>query len=330
MSHLQKKSIFFICIYLKQFWTAEKAAIFWENVTKNLLFSLWYLIFSVLTNCELDPDPHSDTYSTVFWKLLPPALRIHDILVWIRIRGWSMPLTNGFGSGFGSVSWYFRHWPLRSRQKLIYKKVFCLLLFEATFISFSKIKGPIEVKKTVGIMVFLTIFAWWWKDLDPYLWLVDPDPDPDPGGQNHTDPQHWLPRFHCMVPNNLFLFSENKTSTLPSSHLRPPQPCQRLPYHLCLLPILPHPLQPPLRHPPLPPPRFALRPLGPRHPQHTLASQYRLRPRLVRRPRASPLLPFRILPPPLWRLEKRRRERGRHVTDLRFRSWNPSKICPAG
>jgi hypothetical protein len=32
------------------------------------------------------------------------VLQIHDILVWIRIRG-SMPLTNG--SGFGSC--YFRH-----------------------------------------------------------------------------------------------------------------------------------------------------------------------------------------------------------------------------
>jgi hypothetical protein len=38
------------------------------------------------------------------------VLRIHDILVriWIRIRG-SMPLTNGFGSGCGSGSFYFNH-----------------------------------------------------------------------------------------------------------------------------------------------------------------------------------------------------------------------------
>jgi hypothetical protein len=35
------------------------------------------------------------------------VLRIHDILVWIWIRG-SMPLTNG--SGFGSGSCYFRQW----------------------------------------------------------------------------------------------------------------------------------------------------------------------------------------------------------------------------
>ncbi len=44
------------------------------------------------------------------------VLRIHDILVWIRIRG-SMPLTDGCGSGFGSGcgsgcgcgSFYFHH-----------------------------------------------------------------------------------------------------------------------------------------------------------------------------------------------------------------------------
>ncbi len=40
-----------------------------------------------------------------------PVFLIHDILVWIRIRG-SMPLTNGSGSGFGSESCCFRHWPL--------------------------------------------------------------------------------------------------------------------------------------------------------------------------------------------------------------------------
>ncbi len=34
--------------------------------------------------------------------------------------------------------------------------------------------------KTVEVKVFLTIFAWWWKDPEPvsYLWLMDPDADP--------------------------------------------------------------------------------------------------------------------------------------------------------
>ncbi len=41
-------------------------------------------------------------------------LRIHDIFGWIRIRGY-MRLTNG--SGFGSGSCYFRHWPSKCQQK---------------------------------------------------------------------------------------------------------------------------------------------------------------------------------------------------------------------
>ncbi len=51
-------------------------------------------------------------------------LRIHNILVWIRIRG-SMPLTNGSGSGFC----YFRHWPLRRHKKLFFFKVFLIITF---------------------------------------------------------------------------------------------------------------------------------------------------------------------------------------------------------
>ncbi len=49
----------------------------------------------------------------------PAVFRIHDILVWIRIRG-SMPLTNGFGFGCGSESFYFHHWPSRCQQKTIF------------------------------------------------------------------------------------------------------------------------------------------------------------------------------------------------------------------
>ena len=70
-----------------------------------------------------------------------PVFRIHDILVWIRIRG-SMPLTNGSGSC------YFRHRPSRCQQKtnfLFY--FFCLLLFEDTFTSFFKDKMSKRVTK---------------------------------------------------------------------------------------------------------------------------------------------------------------------------------------
>ncbi len=65
-----------------------------------------------------------------------PVFRIHDILVWIRIRG-CMPLT--YEPWIISGSCYFRHWPSRHQQKTILKK-FCLLLFEGTFTSFFKDK----------------------------------------------------------------------------------------------------------------------------------------------------------------------------------------------
>jgi hypothetical protein len=48
-----------------------------------------------------------DHGSVVFSIALKPVLRIHDILVWIRIwiRG-SMPLTNGFGCRSGSCTFH--------------------------------------------------------------------------------------------------------------------------------------------------------------------------------------------------------------------------------
>jgi hypothetical protein len=41
----------------------------------------------------------------------------------------------------------------------IFSKLFCLLLFEGTFTSFFKYKKSKRSHKTVGIKVFLTIFA---------------------------------------------------------------------------------------------------------------------------------------------------------------------------
>jgi hypothetical protein len=49
---------------------------------------------------------------TIIWTSSRAWFRIHDILVWIRIRGY-MPLANGSGSC------YFRHWPSRRQQKII-------------------------------------------------------------------------------------------------------------------------------------------------------------------------------------------------------------------
>jgi hypothetical protein len=44
-----------------------------------------------------------------------------------------------------------------ANKKLIYLEFFCSLLFEGTFTSFYKIKKTKD--KTVGIKVFLTVFA---------------------------------------------------------------------------------------------------------------------------------------------------------------------------
>ncbi len=105
------------------------------------------------------------------YLLYKPVFRIHDILVWIRIRiRGSMPLTNGSGS------FYFHHWPSRCQQKTnFFKKFFCTVLFEDTFSSFFKDKKSKRSHKTVDRVV------------DPYSFFTDPDPDPDPeldvGGQ---------------------------------------------------------------------------------------------------------------------------------------------------
>jgi hypothetical protein len=49
---------------------------------------------------------------------------------------------------------------INSQQKTnLKKKFFCLLLFEGTFTSFFKDKKSKRSHKTVGIKVFLTIFA---------------------------------------------------------------------------------------------------------------------------------------------------------------------------
>ncbi len=71
-----------------------------------------------------------------------PVLRIHDILVWIRIgiRG-SMPLTNGSGSR----SCYFFLRPSRCQQKLIFIFIFSAYYFFKVHLHlFSKIKSQKE------------------------------------------------------------------------------------------------------------------------------------------------------------------------------------------
>ncbi len=72
--------------------------------------------------------------------------RIHDILGWIRIRilG-SMLLTNGSGSGFGSGSCYFRHWPSTCQQKIIFNTICsAYYIWKVHLHHFSEIKSQKE------------------------------------------------------------------------------------------------------------------------------------------------------------------------------------------
>ncbi len=71
------------------------------------------------------------------------VLQIHDILVWIRIRG-SMPLTNGPDPAIFVIDLQ------EANKKLISTKVFLLItFFEGTvhLHNFSKIKSQNEVTK---------------------------------------------------------------------------------------------------------------------------------------------------------------------------------------
>ncbi len=90
-----------------------------------------------------------------FWTVL----RIHDILVWIRIQ--ILP--------FSSLTF-------KTPIKTYLKKSFsAYYYFAVTFTSFFKDKRSKRSHKTVEIKVFLTIFANWLKD-------------PDPWGPKHVDP----------------------------------------------------------------------------------------------------------------------------------------------
>ncbi len=83
----------------------------------------------------------------IFVSAFVTVLRIHDILVWIRIRiRGSMPLTYGSGSRFGFGSCCFHHWPSWRQQNLTKKKVFGRLLVKVHLHHFSKISQK-EVKK---------------------------------------------------------------------------------------------------------------------------------------------------------------------------------------
>ncbi len=96
--------------------------------------------------------PDTAVLPTEVHTLSRPVLGIRVILVRIRIRG-SIPLNNGpksgFGYGSGSGSYYFRKWPSSWQLKIFFiTKIFCLLLFEATFTSLTSGSGSSRLLKT--------------------------------------------------------------------------------------------------------------------------------------------------------------------------------------
>ncbi len=73
--------------------------------------------------------------------------------------------------------------------------MFLLITFwKYNYIIFKDKKSK-RCNKAVGIKIFLTIFAWWYKnpdpDPDPDLWLMEADPDPRGPKHVDPDPQHW-------------------------------------------------------------------------------------------------------------------------------------------
>jgi hypothetical protein len=66
-----------------------------------------------------------------------------------------MPLT----SGSGDPPIFVIDLQGANKKQIWLKKFFCLLLFEGAFTSFFKDKKSKRSNKTVGIKVFLTIFA---------------------------------------------------------------------------------------------------------------------------------------------------------------------------
>ncbi len=89
------------------------------------------------------------------------VLRIHDILVWIRI--WDPRI-------HASKDWLIDPDPdpaifvidllQQDANKKFNLKFFCWLLFEGIFTSFFKDKKSKRNHKAVGIKIYLTIFAW--------------------------------------------------------------------------------------------------------------------------------------------------------------------------
>ncbi len=84
---------------------------------------------------------------------------------------------------FSKLNWNFKKLTCLSvadkmptKYKFFLKQVFCLLFFKGCFTSVFIDKKSKRSHKIVEINFFLTFFACWWKDPDPYKIMTDPDP----------------------------------------------------------------------------------------------------------------------------------------------------------
>ncbi len=92
----------------------------------TLLWSLSRHILDFLPYLDRSVPIHSES---IRLPLMPTVLRIHELLVRIRIRG-SIPFTNGSGSG------YFRQWPSR-RVKIFFFLSFFAYYFLKVHLQFT-------------------------------------------------------------------------------------------------------------------------------------------------------------------------------------------------
>ncbi len=87
-----------------------------------------------------------------------PVFRIHDILVWIRIRiRGSMPLTNGSGCCYFRHSSFVIDFHDTNKKTNFIFKFFCLLLLKVHLHHFSKIKSSKEATKHQESRFFLLV-----------------------------------------------------------------------------------------------------------------------------------------------------------------------------
>jgi hypothetical protein len=87
---------------------------------------------------------------TSYVALLPPhPLRIHDIFVWIRIRiRWSMPLTNGSGSGIRILLFSSLTLKMPTINKFLFFLLSAYYFLKVHLHHFSKIKSKKETQNS--------------------------------------------------------------------------------------------------------------------------------------------------------------------------------------